>query len=171
MEWSTWTNGSIHVKIKYIIIGNIGYFPVDEQIIKKNLIQKIYSFINIKFQYYLFRIFSIIGIISKVDYFFFSSKNFIDNFNKTFSKKIEKLIPFLSLSLYKNLIRVNSLYYDNFLRDKNIQNKEFIVFCDSGFDHKDRINVEGKILDELELHKYCCRRMMLGNVHIISYLS
>ena len=32
-------------------------------------------------------------------------------------------------------------------------------------------SVEGKILDELKLHKYCCRRMMLGNVHIISYLS
>jgi|TARA_B110000285_G_scaffold232988_1_gene305499 DNA-directed RNA polymerase subunit N (RpoN/RPB10) len=32
-------------------------------------------------------------------------------------------------------------------------------------------SVEGKVLDELELHKYCCRRMMLGNVHIISYLS
>ena len=32
-------------------------------------------------------------------------------------------------------------------------------------------SVEGRILDELDLHKYCCRRMMLGNVHIISYLS
>ena len=32
-------------------------------------------------------------------------------------------------------------------------------------------SLEGKILDELNLHKYCCRRMMLGNVHIISYLS
>ena len=32
-------------------------------------------------------------------------------------------------------------------------------------------SIEGKILDELELHKYCCRRMILGNVHIISYLS
>ena len=32
-------------------------------------------------------------------------------------------------------------------------------------------SIEGKILDELNLHKYCCRRMMLGNVHIISYLS
>jgi len=31
--------------------------------------------------------------------------------------------------------------------------------------------VEGKVLDKLNLHKYCCRRMMLGNVHIISYLS
>ena len=32
-------------------------------------------------------------------------------------------------------------------------------------------SIEGKILDELNLHKYCCRRMMLSNVHIISYLS
>ena len=32
-------------------------------------------------------------------------------------------------------------------------------------------SIEGKVLDELELHKYRCRRMMLGNVHIISYLS
>ncbi len=32
-------------------------------------------------------------------------------------------------------------------------------------------SIEGKVLDELQLHKYCCRRMMLGNVHIISYLS
>ena len=32
-------------------------------------------------------------------------------------------------------------------------------------------SIEGKVLDELGLHKYCCRRMMLGNVHVISYLS
>jgi len=32
-------------------------------------------------------------------------------------------------------------------------------------------SIEGTILDEMGLHKYCCRRMMLSNVHIISYLS
>jgi DNA-directed RNA polymerase subunit N len=32
-------------------------------------------------------------------------------------------------------------------------------------------SIEGKILDEMGLHKYCCRRMMLANVHIISYLA
>lgn len=32
-------------------------------------------------------------------------------------------------------------------------------------------SIEGKILDEMKLHKYCCRRMMLSNVNIISYLS
>jgi len=32
-------------------------------------------------------------------------------------------------------------------------------------------SVEGKVLDELGLHKYCCRRMMLTNVHLISYIN
>ena len=31
-------------------------------------------------------------------------------------------------------------------------------------------SIEGKVLDKLGLHKYCCRRMMLGNVHLISYI-
>ena len=29
-------------------------------------------------------------------------------------------------------------------------------------------SIEGEALDELGLHKYCCRRMILGNVHLIS---
>tara|TARA_Y100000389_G_C17191858_1_gene379243 strand:+ start:83 stop:310 length:228 start_codon:yes stop_codon:yes gene_type:complete len=31
-------------------------------------------------------------------------------------------------------------------------------------------SIEGKVLDKLGLHKYCCRRMFLGNVHLISYI-
>tara|TARA_B100000035_G_C20945810_1_gene529668 strand:- start:304 stop:528 length:225 start_codon:yes stop_codon:yes gene_type:complete len=31
-------------------------------------------------------------------------------------------------------------------------------------------SIEGHVLDKLGLHKYCCRRMILGNVHLISYI-
>ena len=31
-------------------------------------------------------------------------------------------------------------------------------------------SIEGNVLDKLGLHKYCCRRMILGNVHLISYI-
>tara|TARA_B110000285_G_C15133571_1_gene625315 strand:- start:2663 stop:2923 length:261 start_codon:yes stop_codon:yes gene_type:complete len=31
-------------------------------------------------------------------------------------------------------------------------------------------SIEGETLDELELHKYCCRRMFLGNVQLINYI-
>jgi|TARA_B110000285_G_scaffold7476_1_gene7752 DNA-directed RNA polymerase subunit N (RpoN/RPB10) len=51
--------------------------------------------------------------------------------------------------------------------EKNILELKFIDVKDKNPEK----SIEGKVLDELELHKYCCRRMMLGNVHIISYLS
>ena len=31
-------------------------------------------------------------------------------------------------------------------------------------------SIEGKILDEFGLTKYCCRRMILGNVNLISII-
>tara|TARA_Y100000389_G_scaffold143049_1_gene141155 strand:- start:131 stop:394 length:264 start_codon:yes stop_codon:yes gene_type:complete len=31
-------------------------------------------------------------------------------------------------------------------------------------------SIEGQCMDELNLHRYCCRRMFLGNVHLISYI-
>ena len=45
-----------------------------------------------------------------------------------------------------------------------------IEYIDVGKGDKVKKSVEGKVLDELELHKYCCRRMMLSNVHLISYI-
>jgi len=36
---------------------------------------------------------------------------------------------------------------------------------------KQEKSIEGKLLDEMKIHKYCCRRMMLSNVHLISYIS
>jgi DNA-directed RNA polymerase subunit N (RpoN/RPB10) len=37
--------------------------------------------------------------------------------------------------------------------------------------NKNEKSIEGKVLDELGLNKYCCRRMMLSNVHLISYIN
>jgi DNA-directed RNA polymerase subunit N len=31
-------------------------------------------------------------------------------------------------------------------------------------------SIEGNVLDELGLEKYCCRRMILSNVHLISII-
>ena len=32
-------------------------------------------------------------------------------------------------------------------------------------------SVEGHVLDEMGLHKYCCRRMMVSNAHLVSSIS
>ena len=42
---------------------------------------------------------------------------------------------------------------------------EYIKVTDDGSIQK---SIEGQSLDELNLHRYCCRRMFLGHVHLIS---
>ena len=42
------------------------------------------------------------------------------------------------------------------------------IDVDSGKDVEK--SIEGKVLDKLGMHKYCCRRMFLTNVHLISYI-
>lgn len=44
---------------------------------------------------------------------------------------------------------------------------EYIDINDEG---KIKKSIEGEVMDELGIHKYCCRRMFLGNVHLISYI-
>ena len=44
---------------------------------------------------------------------------------------------------------------------------EYINITDEGRIKK---SIEGKVLDELNMHKYCCRRMFLGNVHLITHI-
>lgn len=60
--------------------------------------------------------------------------------------------------------------------EKNKQGKKTVsedldieyIEVDKGKDVKK--SIEGQVLDTLGLHKYCCRRMFLGNVHLISYI-
>ena len=53
---------------------------------------------------------------------------------------------------------------------KNIETTlhiEYIRITDEGRIKK---SIEGKVLDDLDLKKYCCRRMFLGNVHLITHI-
>ena len=50
---------------------------------------------------------------------------------------------------------------------ENTLDIEYIKITEDGSINK---SIEGEVLDELGLHKYCCRRMFLGNVHLISYI-
>jgi len=54
--------------------------------------------------------------------------------------------------------------------DENVESEldiEYIKVTDEGRIKK---SIEGKVLDQLGLHKYCCRRMFLGNVHLITHI-
>lgn len=64
-------------------------------------------------------------------------------------------------------------YITNVQEEKNKSNEE--LDDEPGTTYIDLSNpkksIEGRVLDELGLHKYCCRRMMISNVHMISYIS
>jgi len=54
--------------------------------------------------------------------------------------------------------------------DENVDSEldiEYINVTDEGRIKK---SIEGKVLDKLNMHKYCCRRMFLGNVHLITHI-
>lgn len=53
---------------------------------------------------------------------------------------------------------------------ENVTSKLDVQYIDIDKDGKIEKSIEGKVLDEFNIHKYCCRRMFLGNVHLISYI-
>ena len=53
---------------------------------------------------------------------------------------------------------------------ENVSSKLDIEYINIDDDGKIEKTIEGKVLDDLGIHRYCCRRMFLGNVHLISYI-
>tara|TARA_X000001036_G_C19966529_1_gene516287 strand:- start:154 stop:414 length:261 start_codon:yes stop_codon:yes gene_type:complete len=53
---------------------------------------------------------------------------------------------------------------------KDVSSNLDIQYIEISKDGQIEKSIEGEMMDELQLHKYCCRRMFLGNVHLISYI-
>ena len=135
------------LKTEIFIISNLGYNPENFNYEKRNFFQKLKIFFNIRLNYYNIRILVLFNILPKIDYFFESSSYVIDSINNGLSKKIQKNIPWLNFSYYKNLIKINSRFHDNLLNNRFEVSEEYIVFIDGFiFDHKDRIMRDGKII-------------------------
>ena len=65
--------------------------------------------------------------------------------NSSFIRKIERLCPKIKISFFRKAININSRSYDG-LSDKKYSNeKKYLVFVDSFFEHKDRVIREGSI--------------------------
>ena len=97
--------------------------------------------------YHVFRFMTLINLFPKIDLLFESNsevKGYIENSR---SKKIEKYIPFLKISYFKEVVLINSIYFDkinlNFKNKK--QKRDHIIYIDTHFDHPDRLSREGKI--------------------------
>ena len=133
------------LNFKRLSFSKLGYLSDGSLTKKTNLKNKYLYFINYKCKYYIFRLLQIFQLIKSVDIFFEASQKIISDIDNAMSKKIENVLPFLNISYYKKKIRINSIVYDKFLRDKPFLENKYIVLIDSGFDHDDRILREGEV--------------------------
>tara|TARA_B100000315_G_C14521125_1_gene561584 strand:- start:141 stop:1331 length:1191 start_codon:yes stop_codon:yes gene_type:complete len=97
--------------------------------------------------YHLFRILTILNIFPKIDLLFESNLEIINFIKNSRSKKIEKYLPFLKISYFKEVLPVNSIYFDsiNILKQKKMPENKHIVYIDTHFDHADRTSREGEV--------------------------
>jgi hypothetical protein len=108
---------------------------------------KAYKLYFYKGFYRLFRILTILNIFPKVDILFESNLNVINFIKNSRSRRVEKIIPKLNLSYFKEVVPVNSIYFDKLkIFNKNkIKKKNQIVYIDTHINHFDREIREGKI--------------------------
>ena len=139
-------------KVKLILLQNLSSDgnKISGEKNKKNLIN---FFFRIKryFNFVLFRILTIVGIFPKIEIYFESRKDIVERLSNSFTKKIDRQIPFLGLSYFKKIIQINSRSYDLLSNDKSIIEEDKIIFVDSNFESGDRIEREGNIDENLKL--------------------
>lgn len=136
------------LNLKIIFINYYGYYLKEKNIFKFSFLYKINRFFLFRFSYYLSRILSQISVFPKIEYYFETSQERIDQMNNTYYRRISNKKNFFNVVNEKKIFRINSIYYDNLL-EKNIIKKNYdcIVIVDSGFDHPDRY-IREKVKDQ-----------------------
>ena len=139
-----------------ILLLNIGYLTNTVEINTngiKNLLNSTFFKLEKTFFKKLYRVFNLLNIFPRIDYYFDASKQVIRNISNSKINLLEKKIPFLKISYFKNPILINSRSFDKIKKAKNISNK-YISFIDSQVDHLDRVKREGKINKEIISNYY-----------------
>jgi hypothetical protein len=144
--------------IRLIYLQNLGAATMNkylEQGIIKSEITKNPKYIYLKLRklitYFLIKIFIFLNLFSRIDIYFESNQVIVDNCNNSLGKKIEKIFPFLRISYFEKIIRINSRSFDMLANSKLNLSEEKIVFIDGNFDHGDRIIREGRPSEEIRL--------------------
>tara|TARA_Y100001958_G_C21207049_1_gene533071 strand:+ start:927 stop:1187 length:261 start_codon:yes stop_codon:yes gene_type:complete len=68
-------------------------------------------------------------------------------------------------TLFKDLVNEKKKESNQVVNNNNLD----IDYIDTN-SKKSVKSIEGKVLDEIGLHKYCCRRMLLSNVDLVSII-
>jgi hypothetical protein len=152
------------INLTQILLLNIGYLNNIVEINLKdisNIFSNTFFVYNKKITAFFFKIFTILNLFPKINYYFDSSKLTIKNINKSFIRKLEKIFPKIKISYFRKAININSRSYDQLIDKKIINKNKYIVFIDSYFEHGDRILREGSIKKSDSIKYYFLLGMFL----------
>ena len=155
-------------KIKNVMIMNLGNFGLSRTVDFNP--KNIFAFKHYyqKGFYRLFRILTILNIFPKIDVLFESNAELINSINNGYMKKLEKKFPFLKLSYFQKIEKINSLFYDEFLKKKeNLKRDNSILYVDVPIDHGDRTIREGEVSSKTKENYYKNLSKFLSNLEKI----
>jgi hypothetical protein len=155
-------------KIKNVMIMNLGNFG-NSQFIDFNP-RYIFAFrlYYKKGFYYFFRILTILNIFPKIEILFECNLKTIKALNNGLSRKFERIFPFFKISYFRKIIKVNSLFYDNFITHEKVINynlkKKYLLFVHTPFNHLDKVYREGAVNKNIESIYYNKVKNFLNNL-------
>ncbi len=112
------------------------------------------NLVNVKISFLVYRLLVLIRIFPNIDIVFEASKAFVDAFNQSPSKKIEKIFNLKNIAIHKKVIHINSRAYDEVIDRIQDIKEEYITFLDSGFDHPDRARFDKPATKEQRKNYY-----------------
>lgn len=136
-------------KVKHFIISNIA--NNDSPNIKHNFFQKLNYFFGRTVQHKIYVLLCLLNIFNRVEIRFDNNQNFYKWWIR--NQKIKKFF-FWKNSFFKNLIKVNSLAYDEFVLSNLKVANDYIVLIDANLNHKDDIAIRGNLSKEVEDRHY-----------------
>jgi hypothetical protein len=153
-------------KIKLIMIMNLSQIGNKlSSDIKLKYLFKAYKNYYYKGFYYIFRILTIFNIFPKIDLLFESNSEIINYIKNSRGSKIEKLLPFFKIRYYREVIPVNSIYFDSTeILKKKKPKANYITYVDTHFDHPDRTTREGNLKKVTQDNFYSNLQRFLKNI-------
>ncbi len=99
--------------------------------------------------YILYRFFVTLEIYSRISFHFECDVRRIKSIQNTFVSRLQKIFPKLKLSYYDKILRINTQYYSDTLRNNLDLTEKYIVVCDSPLVHPAITQFEGKVSVEV----------------------
>ena len=142
--------------IKLVLIMNSGSLSNEFIYTINSFKGYLFKFIK-KINNLLYKFFVIIKFFPNIFIYFETRKEIYENCVKNKKTKLSFFFPFLNICYFENIYKINSRFYEHYLKSKNSLEEKKIIFLDGNYKHPDITNREN--LNIIELKKKYFKRL------------